>query len=367
MKTKSHRRGFREFAAILSAAVLSFGVQAVTPLSSEPLTGEDQPEPRQNDATCNPTHVLCTPSAVRQAFEATGVVTRRKGNLKIPAVVSNKLLVRAFALSSSNKDNGDPDYVKSHYTLNRPGQGRWFTFVGGADLLEKVLVAGQYAATKVYRNIGYGAQFTCGPDQFYWLAVFEKRQYNSLRKGIYDNLSPWLGHVYRQQAPAVDQTALYELKTKRFTEITGCPVDPKTGVFNYKEDLMKCKPCFQDSYNALSNKACGTPDALTYSPSASCPTDQALFSFGPNPSACQLRAYLYSAATFNEFNTGYGYTANDYNDPLSHEYWMDNVKLSDLPNLELLKVNCGKGPLDAKTAGATATGMVPNNPYVTEF
>ncbi len=315
----------------------------------------------QHDASCNPAHTLCTPSAVREAFEATEVVRKDKGNLKIPALVSKNLLVRAFALPNTD-DNNNPDIIKAKFTLNRHGVGRWFTFVGGSDLLEKILVAGQYSASKIYQDIGYGAEFQCGADQVYWLAVFEKGPSVYLRKGIYDNLSPWLRHVYGAQAPKVKTSALDELKSRRFTEITGCPVDPNTGVFSPADHLADCLDCFQEAYHSLATKTCGNPNALTHDGNAQCPTDAALSQFGPKPSACQLRAYLYSASTFNEFNTGYGYTANDYNDPLSREYWTDNAKLSDLPNLELLRVRCGTG-----LGGPTASGILSNTPYVTEF
>jgi hypothetical protein len=315
---------------------------------------------------CDLTVSLCSPKAVKDAFDSTELVTQSQGTFKIPASVADDIYMRAFDLSKLPPGQGDnPDWIKENLALNRTGTGRWFTFIGGPDLVEKILVAGRYGATQIYRDIGYGSSFSCSPNGYYWLAVFRKSDELQVKHGFYPNLQSWMNHVYGARAPIFTDSVIEELKSQRFTEITGCPVDKKTGAFDVNNDLSRCSDCFKQAYTALNQDSKCATNSLTYSRDTHCPTDAVLASFGQQPDACHTRAYLYAVPTFNEYNTGYGYTANTYNDPLSREYWTDNANLKDLPELELLRVHCPAVPEAAQKL--RGVGMRMNSPYVTIY
>lgn len=315
--------------------------------------------------SCDRRLSLCSPESVRKTFEATGDVTQTTGNFPIPALVSENVYIRAMKLDKNAFPKGnDPEFVKS-LGLIQTGKGKWFAFVGGHDLIEKILVAGRRNATQVYRDIGYGADYTCGNSDYYWLVVFQDTARNVIKDGVYKNLNYWLSHVYGKKAPRIPSNVLDTLMTTRFSQVTGCPVDPVTGAFNWK-DLDACADDFKTSVNNdFKNNACADPNALRYSRGAGCPTDQAFLNYGNTINAQQLRAYLFAVAGFNEFNTGYGYTANAYNDPLSHEYWTDNTLVKDLPKVEVMQVECtGQGNTSPPAEDAN---MMDNSPYVTVY
>lgn len=315
---------------------------------------------------CNPSLSLCNPLAVRKAFEATGHVTPSEGSFNGQALVSEDIYIRALKLDKSRFPDGDkPEFIKT-LSLIRAGIGQWFAFLGSHDLVEKVLVAGQYNATQVYRDVGYGANYVCGDSDYYWLVVFRDTSRVYIRDGVYKNLKPWLRHVYGKDAPDIADDVIETLKTQRFTQVTGCPVDPQTGQFDKDKDIGKCNDDFRNAVTgSFSKNACGTKTALVYSKKANCPTDQALFDYGDSINSAQLRAYLYQVAGFSEFYTGYGYTANSYNDPLSHEYWTDNAIIKDLPNVQVLRVQCTTQ--DNSPIPAEDTPIVGGSPYVTEY
>lgn len=293
-------------------------------------------------AACDASLVLCSPKDVRTVFEATDPVTQFAGTFKSPALVSDDIYIRSIEIPSKRDPAGwDRYHIMSTYALNRQGAGKWFTFVGGHDLVEKILVVGQYNATKVFRDIGYGSTFQCDTNSFYWLFVFRKTDKVIGSYGVYKSLQAWLDHVYGDNAPQVPAYEQRRLESERFAEITGCPVDPITGAFDAKNNLDKCDIKFSQAVREFwASSTCADPQALTYSANAGCPTDAVLASLGKQPEAVQMRAYLYAVEGFNEYNTGYGYTANAYNDPLSREYWTDNAWIKDLPEIELLQVQC---------------------------
>lgn len=298
-----------------------------------------------------PSVTLKTASAVRHAFESTEQVTRHTGIMALPAVVSERLFTRFISLSKSAfPQGGDSEWVKQHFALGRQGIGRYFVFAGDHTLIEKALVAGQFNPDQIMSYVGYGVNAVCSPSQFYWLIVFRPK--SRPISALYEhNLQKWLNHVYgRSNAPNVD-SALQDLAFRRFSELTACPLDPDSGSFNWS-DLEKCAPSFRDSVKRLSENQCAKPQALRYSAANQCPTDQILKSFGAAPDALQLRAWLFATSGFSEFFTGYGYTGNFYNLPENREYWVDNEWLRNLPELELLKLNCTPPP-SAQSLSAT--------------
>ena len=288
---------------------------------------------------------LSSPMAVRQAFEATEVVTRDSGWLKVPAIVADTLFIRGMEITPGfDPEGGNAEHVLKTYALNRAGVGRWFTFVAGHDMVERVLVDGQYAASRVFADLGFGSGFRCRPDNFYWLTVFKRSESVKPIPGVYyRNLQAWFNHVFKADAPKIDPGTLEKLESHRFQQVTGCPVEESGKFDNWKLD--QCDPGFSSAVKALwANNKCSNPAALRYQPGDGCPTDAVLASFGKQPDELQLRAYLYAVGGFNEFYTGYGYTANVYTDPIAREYWTDNRWIRNLPKVELLRVQCDVQP-----------------------
>jgi hypothetical protein len=306
---------------------------------------------------------LSSPKAVRQAFEATEVVTRDTGWLKVPAIVADTVFVRGMEITPGfDPEGGNAEHVLNTYALNRAGVGRWFTFVAGHDMVERMLVDGQYAASRVFADLGYGSSFRCRPDNFYWLTVFKRSEsVKPIPAVYYRNLQAWFNHVFKSGAPKIDPDILEKLESRRFQQITGCPVD-ESGRFDNRK-LDQCNPEFSSAVKALwANNKCANPTALKYQPGQGCPTDAVLGSFGKQPGDRQLRAYLYAVGSFNEFYTGYGYTANAYNDPIAREYWTDNRWIRNLPKVELLRVQC-----DVQAGVATTSTGDNNEPRSSPF
>lgn len=284
---------------------------------------------------------LRTPQAVRTVFESTGVVTQGEGAVPFPALVSDKLFIRGFDISPAyDPQAGDRDHVLKTYALGRAGIGRWFVFTGGHDLVERVLVSGQYGASQVFQDLGFGPGFQCQPDHFYWLVVFQQGAGIKPMPAVYENLQPWFRHVYPQQAPVIEIDTVKSLAAQRFGSLTGCPVDEQ-GYFDSRRDLDRCQPDFTQVVKAAwASNRCTNPNALRYKPSQGCPTDQVLQQLGRKPDSQRLRAWLYAVNSFSEFYTGYGYTAAAYNRPIGREFWVDNSWIRNLPKVELLRVQC---------------------------
>lgn len=285
--------------------------------------------------------ILRNPQSVRRAFETTGSVSQDQGVVPFPALVSDKLFIRGFDISPTyDPQAGDRDHVLKTYALGRAGIGRWFVFTGGHDLVERVLVSGQYGASQVFKDLGFGSGFQCQPDHFYWLVVFQQGAGMKPMPAVYENLQPWFRHVYPQQAPVVEGDTIKSLAAQRFGPLTGCPVDEQ-GYFDSPRDLDRCHPDFTQVVKAAwASNRCTNPNALRYTPSQGCPTDQVLQQLGRKPDAQRLRAYLFAVNSFTEFYTGYGYTAASYNQPIGREFWVDNSWIRNLPKVELLRVQC---------------------------
>ncbi len=324
------RRRFRNF----SSTLLLVGL---TPIFWPQMVDAEQLLRSQRKAPVT----LSNPKAVRQVFEATEIVTQDSGWLKVPALVSDMLFVRGMEITPGfDPEGGDAEHVFKTYALNRAGVGRWFTFVAGHDMVERILVDGQYAASRVFSDLGFGASFKCKPENFYWLTVFKQSTSVKPIPGVYyQNLQAWFKHIFNAAAPKLDPAVLETLASQRFSQVTGCPVEESGRFDNRKID--QCNPVFSQSVKALwATNRCSNPNALRYKPSDGCPTDAVLSSFGKQPSDLQLRAYLYAVSGFNEFFTGYGYAANAYTNPIAREYWTDNIWIRNLPNVELLRVQC---------------------------
>lgn len=92
-----------------------------------------------------------------------------------------------------------------------------------------------------------------------------------------------------------------------------------------------------------------------------CDTDTYLFGLGPND-AVKLRAFLYSAQSFNQFYTGYGYTANFYQEPMAPEFWVNNALFSKIDYAHV-RLDCSKSsnPIEQQgVAGAMADEVTYN-------
>jgi hypothetical protein len=287
-----------------------------------------------------PLVTLRSASAVRKAFESTERVDPSTGTLKVPAIVSEKLFARFFAISKTTYPQGDdPIWVKQQFALGRQGVGRYFIFVGDHTLIEKALISGQYNPAEIMAYVGYGAGTVCSNTQNYWLLVFKPKS-QPVSATYSHNLQKWLDHVYGvKHSPKINPDVVDSLMNTRFSTLSGCPLDPLSGAFRWS-DLDRCLAPFKDTVKGLNQKQCENPNALTYSPSNQCPTDRVLRSFGAKPSAIELRAWLFASNSFSEFFTGNGYSGNFYNTPSNREFWVDNAWLRNLQEIELLKVQC---------------------------
>ena len=284
--------------------------------------------------------LLKTPEAVQKAFEKSGPVSRDAGDVPGPALVSDRLYARFFALSKrAFPEAGDPEWVRNNLALAREGVGRYFVFAGDHGLIERALVAGQFQPQKILRYVGYGEGARCSTEQFYWLLVF-KPQGPVLAAVNTQHLQRWFDHVYgTRQAPRLNTELIRALSAGRFSDQSGCPVDPVTRAFR-GSDLARCAPLFQQTVAKLAPLQCQDLKSIRYSPKNGCPSDRVLRDLGPEPAAEALRAWLFAVNSFSEFYTGYGYSGNFYDEPENREYWLDNTWLRDLPQLALLKLDC---------------------------
>jgi hypothetical protein len=313
-----------------------------------------QQTPQQQPGISVNSVTLRSPQAVRAAFESTGVVTKDEGSVPFPALVSDKLYIRGFDISPAyDPQAGDREHVLQTFALGRAGIGRWFVFTGGHDLIERVLVSGQYGASQVFQDLGFGSDFQCQPDHFYWLVVFQHGAVKPM-PGVYAKLDSWFRHVYQGNAPRIDAAAVKTLESQRFGALSGCPLN-EHGNFDSWRDLDRCHPDFTQVVKAAwASNRCTNPNALRYKPAQGCPTDQVLQQLGRNPDPRRLRAYLYAVDSFSEFYTGYGYTASAYHRPIGREYWTDNSWVRNLPKVELLRVQCDLPTATTQSVPATA-------------
>lgn len=323
-----------------------FFVLLVCPLLLTPCSGTPGIGRHESSVT------LQSARAVREAFEKTVPVSRDSGTLKIPAIVSDKLFARFFVISKATYPHGnDASWVKQQFALDQPGIGRYFIFTGDHSLIEKALIAGQFNPNQIMSEVGFGPGARCSSNQNYWLVVFRPKS-RPVSAVYQHNLQYWFQHVYgKHNAPNISQAVEETLVSNRFSGLTGCPLDPSTGwVLNGNFSL--CAPDFAATANALKQRQCANTEALRYAPANRCPSDQVLQSFGPNPSARDLRAWLFFVNDFSEFFTGTGYAGNQYITPEVREFWVDNEWLRNLPEVELLKVECPRPA--ARNAEATS-------------
>ena len=214
--------------------------------------------------------------AVRDAFEKTIPVSNAAGTLRVPAIVSEKLFARFFSISKNQYPNGDDAaWIKQHFALGREGIGRYFTFVADHTLIEKALIAGQFNPDQIMADVGYGTGATCSANQNYWLVVFRPK--SQPVSAVYPhNLQKWFDHVYgTTRSPKISPSVVADLMSKRFSDLTECPLDSTTGAFRWS-DLTQCDPIFTSIANALNQKQCANKVALRYSPTNQCPTDRVL-------------------------------------------------------------------------------------------
>lgn len=292
----------------------------------------------------NPSVVLKTPKEVKEVFESTQAVTRDGGIVSRPALVSERLYSRFLSLPKTDARNADADYVANHYALTRQGVGRYFAFVSDHTLIEKALVYGQFNPSAIMEDLGYGPGQACMENQFYWLVVWQPKS-KPVPATYQGNLQTWLKHVYGNSiAPHLSGDAIDQLVNQRFPELTGCPVDPVTGVFDYKNAANCSNPAFSRTLvelNAQYPFSCSAANSIRYSKNNGCPLDADLLDLSRQPSAGALRAWLFEQSFF-EFYTGYGYSADFYNEPTNREYWVDNEWIRNLPRVQLLSINCQK-------------------------
>jgi hypothetical protein len=287
--------------------------------------GGNQQSANQLSFEC-PEDCICSVEAYADAFASTLSPTESSA-LGRPACVGGHLMGIVISLPEGSSDL--PIDLKSN------GGGRRVAFVAGSSFLERALVYGQFDTSSLLVNIGYGEMPDVTGKDFYIL-VFERPEV--VYQGYWSHLDNILNEIYGDALPEVDE-AITELVQDLFSDASGCTENPEYlggGLFN----TTTCDACFQEATERFKRVDCTGPDAMSpiYTPQANCSAEEAFLSIKGAVTACELRAYLFTTQGFFFEYTGYGYTANEYRDPLLREFWLPNGPIADLKNAKFIKL-----------------------------
>jgi hypothetical protein len=260
-----------------------------------------------------------------------------------PACVSNNMMGRVVTITNSTNTSFAPNKLRN--------SGR-MSFTIGPEMLARILVIGQYQATKIVQELGYGSSFTCGtPDQNYtncqyrlivWAVPCPKSS-PPLIQAFWENLHDfWQSRVYGDLTPNItDAVNTIRAAQGLLKNFTGC--DPTIlnagGYSTSNQQAAGCSQEFQDAmsyFNIQPN--CNGTDAANpqYTPQGGCTAEDRFLALS-TPTAAQLRAYLMQKEGFNPLYTGYGFTSNtDYFDPLQQEFWYQNDYITNLPDYNVI-------------------------------
>lgn len=210
---------------------------------------------------------------------------------------------------------------------------RQISFAFSDSTLEKVLVYGVNGGRDIVNLLGLGFVPT---NSTYRLLVFEASQTKHAR-GFWENLEPFMRAIYGQQTLPSLTSAIAEISSKSFAELTSCNTDQlQVNPGNFA--AANCSAAYQNaSLNLFPFNAPCNATAMTFEGgfTTTCIQEQNLLSRrSPPPSAVELRAFLYNCDGFNSLFTGYGYTAEVYGGPLAREYWVENVREEELVGSE---------------------------------
>jgi len=237
-------------------------------------------------------------------------------------------------------------------TITRRGR---IGFSVGPEMIARILPLGQNAATAIVQQLGYGTSYTCGTaalnytDCQYRLLLWQvpcPQTRPPLTQAFWDNLEPFLQTIYGSATPDLS-SAISTIRAAKglLKYYTGC--DPvilnNLGYWlNSSQVAANCSQEFIDAMANFSNTACTGTDKNNprWNSNTGCIAEQKFLQI-PQPTAIQLRAYLMQAEGFNPLYTGYGFTSNDYYDPLQEEYWYVNDDIWNLDNYTVVKIYNG--------------------------
>ena len=208
--------------------------------------------------------------------------------------------------------------------------GRQFAFAFGPETLERLLVFGLNGGDHIVSTLALGAI----PAGAYSLLVWEQSSPVAAPRplrGSWDNLEAFLHRIYGTDLPPVE-SAIQAIASVSFHTLTGCDPDALLA-HPHDPTAAGCSP----EYIAASadfpfNRTCNLPPvAYAGGFSTTCANEQRLLNMSEGPSAVALRAFLAQGNGFNPLFTGYGYTADAYPDPIIREYWVENIRIDELP------------------------------------
>lgn len=137
----------------------------------------------------------------------------------------------------------------------------------------------------------------------------------------------------------VPVSVFQELEAKTFEELTGCDPDIlQQKAWDAKQQAKAgCSPEYIAALAKFTRKDC-VENVPQYTPASKCPPEEALLHGEKPPTALELRAFLQQTQGFMPQYTGYSYTANEYDDPLSQEFWIHNDERKHLRAAKVAKL-----------------------------
>lgn len=209
--------------------------------------------------------------------------------------------------------------------------GRKIAFAFAKETLERLLVFGVNGGAQIVDSLALGNV----PPGNYSLLVWEQLEVSESphpARGSWANLGAFLAKVYGAALPPLDD-AISHIASASFQELTGCDADALLA--NPANPLAaSCSAEYIEASAAFPfNRSCDAA-VLTYAGgfATACPLEQRLLNMSRAPSAVELRAFLANGNGFNPLYTGYGYTAAEYPRPIIREYWVENVRMDELPS-----------------------------------
>jgi len=225
--------------------------------------------------------------------------------------------------------------------------GRPFSFAFGSKALGEFLVYGENGGRQIDKRAALGG--SPGSDRKYRLLVFKSEGLPWHAAATLANLEPVMKEIYGDALPDIAD-AVNDITKQSFHELTGCNVTLYAAK-PWEAKEAGCKQAWADLVNGPMNYGaeCDKPPMTVGGFTTRCPAEQSLLSFAVKKvkvPALELRAFMANFLVFNALWTGYGYTANDYDVPLEQEFWVPDMKVADLPSVQMtiLEVKADGGP-----------------------
>eukprot|EP00243_Klebsormidium_subtile_P004080 TRINITY_DN17855_c0_g1_i1.p1 TRINITY_DN17855_c0_g1~~TRINITY_DN17855_c0_g1_i1.p1 ORF type:complete len:387 (+),score=114.20 TRINITY_DN17855_c0_g1_i1:281-1441(+) len=278
------------------------------------------------------------PQCIKTPAEYIKLLTERAKSheaLNRTACVADNMLGRMYT-GAFKGDDWELDPVLSNAPARR------IIFAIGPRMLEKILVWGHNAADKAVKSLGYGDAFVCGgaPDYkascqyrlLVWTSECTVENEGPLVRGDWANLEAFMREDYGKELPKLTRQ-IAELEAKTFCELTQCDPDVlQVKAWDPAQQVKAgCSPEYIAALAKFPFKACNDSNPQ-FTKFTKCPAEEALLHGGSPPTTLELRAFLQQTQGFMPQYTGYSYTANEYDDPLSQEFWIHNDVRAHLAN-----------------------------------